>query len=169
MKRRQLTDGRSNEWPVQEESMSKSVNPKKFAKKGQFTLDYIFWSVGNWRMAVQMSSLFKKNLCQKVWTQKNSLKRVSLHLTIFFEASAIDGWPFKWVVCSRRYQQWITFMTSCFFATAGHFGCVYRGFMRRDDEKEETEVAIKTLKSLSGNTPIFSSNVSKYNKQESLS
>ena len=41
--------------------MSESVNPKKFAKKGQFTLDYIF-----------------------------------------FEVSAIDGWPFKWVACSRR-------------------------------------------------------------------
>ena len=49
-----------------------------------------------------------------------------------------------------------------FFATAGHFGCVYRGFMRRDDEKEEIEVAIKTLKSLSGNNPMFfSSDISK--------
>ncbi len=32
----------------------------------------------------------------------------------------------------------------------GHFGCVYRGFMRLENEKEEQEVAIKTLKSLSG-------------------
>ncbi|ELU12321.1 hypothetical protein CAPTEDRAFT_48374, partial [Capitella teleta] len=32
----------------------------------------------------------------------------------------------------------------------GHFGCVYRGFLRAQNGKEEVEVAVKTLKTLTG-------------------
>lgn len=32
----------------------------------------------------------------------------------------------------------------------GHFGCVYRGFLKMEGTKQEDEVAVKTLKSLTG-------------------
>lgn len=34
--------------------------------------------------------------------------------------------------------------------STGHFGCVYRGLLRCEDEKNEIDVAVKTLKSLTG-------------------
>lgn len=37
-----------------------------------------------------------------------------------------------------------------FILPAGHFGCVYRGFLKMNNTKEEVEVAVKTLKTLTG-------------------
>ena len=34
----------------------------------------------------------------------------------------------------------------------GHFGCVYRGLLRLEHQKEEEQVAVKTLKAPTGKT-----------------
>lgn len=50
----------------------------------------------------------------------------------------------------------------------GHFGCVYRGFMKSDTNKEDIEVAVKTLKSLTDHNMYTSSHEGRKFLEEAL-